>query len=704
MKTKIIYIIITFLISTGILNSQVIRTINVTTPGTLATLIGNDKTTVTDLTLKGTINDTDFATIKQMTALQNLDMGAMNIVNGTIPGSAFFRVKMNRIILPSSLIAIGTYAFQNATLTQELLLPATLTTIGSRAFQFTTVPFLDFTVCTNLESIAGGGTFHAMNLTSDNTFNFSNCKKINWFTIQNTGDIFSGFTGRVILPDNIRRIPDSMFAGFAGSVDMPETVTEIGNSSFFRMNPRNEFRLPSNVTIIGNNAFHEAKLPGGLLLPATLTTIGFRAFLNMTVPSLDFTVCTNLESIGSATFSGINLSSDNTLNFLNCKKINWLTVQSTGDIFYGFTGRVILPDNIRRIPDSMFAGFAGSVDIPETVTEIGNSSFFRMNPSNEFRLPNTITHIGNNAFNETKLPGGLLLPTTLTTVGFRAFLSMTVPSLDFTVCTNLESIGIGAFNGINLTSDNILNFSNCNKINWLTVQNTGDIFSGFTGRVILPDNMRRIPDNMFFGFRGSVNIPESVKEIGNSSFTRMVPREDFRLPNTITHIGNNAFQEVNFPKSLILPTSLASIGTRVFQNASMPSLDFTVCSQLNVLGGESFYGLKLASDNTLNFSLCKNINWFTVTSASKAFDGFSGEVILPDGLVRIPDGMFWNFRGSVNIPESVIEIGNSSFARANLSQGLVLPNSMQKIGERAFQEATIPYIRFSGVDGDISCF
>lgn len=85
---------------------QVIQTVNVTQPGGLATAIGSNLKTVTDLTLIGTINATDFTTIKQMSALKNLNLSKATVDNNTIPASAFQNRALVSLVLPEGITTI----------------------------------------------------------------------------------------------------------------------------------------------------------------------------------------------------------------------------------------------------------------------------------------------------------------------------------------------------------------------------------------------------------------------------------------------------------------------------------------------------------------------------------------------------------------------------------------------------------------------
>jgi len=134
MKKNIYLTLLGVLLSTFWTYAQLSRMVDITNPGDLSTILSDDKTRVTDLTLTGSINDQDFQTIKQMAALKNLDMSKVNLENGMIPDSAFQSKRLNSLILPEGLTTIGIGAFQNAKISTTLLLPSSLTTIMNYGF------------------------------------------------------------------------------------------------------------------------------------------------------------------------------------------------------------------------------------------------------------------------------------------------------------------------------------------------------------------------------------------------------------------------------------------------------------------------------------------------------------------------------------------------------------------------------------------
>jgi hypothetical protein len=149
---KLTIILVTIFLNAA-LQAAVTKTVNCTTKGTLHTYFTvGERTTVTDLTLTGTIDARDFKFMRDtLTVLAKLDLSAVNIAayggtSGTfttsywdygvnaIPQQAFYSgtgySKLSSILLPTSLTGIEDGAFGNCTLLTSIIIPATVTYLG----------------------------------------------------------------------------------------------------------------------------------------------------------------------------------------------------------------------------------------------------------------------------------------------------------------------------------------------------------------------------------------------------------------------------------------------------------------------------------------------------------------------------------------------------------------------------------------------
>jgi len=324
---------------------QVSKTLNVTAAGTLNTLIApTEKTTITDLTLTGSIDASDVKFLRdEMPALTNLDLSASNIAaytgtGGTystaslsypaneIPKRAFFyKTGLKSIKLPDSTTSIGDYAFNYCSGISSIILPDPVLKIGDLAFAS----------CTGLAT----ATLPA-SLVTIGSSSFSNC---------------SALTGDLVIPN---------------------FVTSIGSNAFTQCSGLNgTLTLPASLTSIGISAFSYCSgLKGNLIIPNSVTTVGDRAFVNCTGFSGNLSLSRSLTAINPYTFSNCN----------------------------GLTGTLTIPTTVTTIGSyafSLCSGLTGSLTIPNSVTSIGDASFLYCSGlTGTLTIPNSVATIGTSSF------------------------------------------------------------------------------------------------------------------------------------------------------------------------------------------------------------------------------------------------------------------------------------------------------------------
>jgi len=116
------------------MQAQVSKTINVTTAGSLSSLLtATEKTNVTNLTVTGTIDSLDFVTMKWMTTLKVLDLSGANC--SAIPPSAFYVCSgLTSVSIPSSVTTLGTDAFAGCENLTSVSIPSSVTSISQGVF------------------------------------------------------------------------------------------------------------------------------------------------------------------------------------------------------------------------------------------------------------------------------------------------------------------------------------------------------------------------------------------------------------------------------------------------------------------------------------------------------------------------------------------------------------------------------------------
>jgi Leucine-rich repeat (LRR) protein len=154
-KTIILAISVCFSL---ISHAQVAKALTINAGKLSSALTSIEKSTITNLTLTGTIDDRDFKTMRdEMPALSELDISGATVTayNGTdgtypykhdylanvFPESAFFtlitgsgKTSLTSIILPSSVNSIGDDAFYGCTGLTSIIIPSSVNSIGMYAF------------------------------------------------------------------------------------------------------------------------------------------------------------------------------------------------------------------------------------------------------------------------------------------------------------------------------------------------------------------------------------------------------------------------------------------------------------------------------------------------------------------------------------------------------------------------------------------
>ena len=232
--------------------------------------------------------------------------------------------------------------------------------------------------------------------------------------------------------------------------------------------------------------------------------------------------------------------------------------------------------------------------------------------------------------------------------------------------------------------------------------------------VALPDNIVEVGSWAFSGtnFSGALNIPSGVERIGDGAFNQCKLISSLSLPQNLTVIGGSAFSGCNgmsctltFPPTviyigggafsecsglygpLVLPDNLISLEPRVFEDCSGFTGGIRIPDKITSINSSDrspFYectGLQ----GTLDLNNVVEL----ISSGWPIFSGyynriFTGELILPEGMVEIPDRRLQVNCSSVIFPSTLKKIGAHSFQDVPLNGELEIPEGVLQIGDNAF--------------------
>lgn len=223
--------------------------------------------------------------------------------------------------------------------------------------------------------------------------------------------------------------------------------------------------------------------------------------------------------------------------------------------------------------------------------------------------------------------------------------------------------------------------------------------------VEIPDGVRVIAGGAFNGCTTitSVKLPDSLKTVGVYAFTKCERLTEIILPDSVSYIGNSAFSKCRTLENVTFPNNTVEMGGYIFGDMRESDYDYGTTPWLEKKVSEN--PLLIINGNLINAQKCTGdvvVPDDVKSIAPNAFSYFYGSgltsVKLPEGITKIPNGLFYacNQLKSVNIPESVTEIGWSAFRETSL-KSITIPNGVTKIGMSAFEGGWGNFCQFESI-------
>lgn len=351
-----------------------------------------------------------------------------------------------------------------------------------------------------------------------------------------------------------------------------------------------------------------------------------------------------------------------------------------------------LPQNLKAIGNGAFSACTAleSITIPASVTSLGSGVFAYTEALRKVEFLCNISSIPNYAFYESGIQT-IALPSSVTSIEEQAFRECSFLT-EIKLSDNLSSIGRQAFQGCirllsiqlpaSLTSIDSQAFNGCYRLvelcnlSSLSLEKGSTEFGGVaryalkihtsaeeSSNLSLENDLWIYADDVqkvavfYIGNAETVTIPDGVQSIFGSAFEWCQNMVTIQLPGSLTRIGDYAFSGCTKLKNISL-ASVNILGNSAFHN----------CSQL-----ESVSLVSITQFGTGIFTKC------TLLSS----------VILPDGLIKIPDAMFADCSNlsTITLPSSVTNIGEGAFRGSGLTE-IDLSNILV-IGDSAFENCSI---------------
>lgn len=606
--------------------------------------------------------------------------GGYIIPNGVklINEEAFCGSILTDIVIPSSVVSLGRYAFHECEDLISVIIPDGVTSIGEEAF--------------------------------------SRCSRLTHITI----------------PDSVVFVGEGAFeyCERLTAITLPNGVTSIDEDTFRNCNRLTEITIPSSVTHIDDHAFercenlekiiveddnltyqsmdgvlfnkdhttlihYPSQKEGAYIVPHCVTSIEKCAFkdckrlIKVTIPK-------SVIAIGESAFSGCFQLTDIIVEDHNP------TYQSIDGILFDKdlttlihyppqrNGPYVIPYGIQSISDGAFRGsfHLTHVTIPESVTVIEDSAFASCARLTHITIPHHVKSLGANVFTYCDNLTSIVIPDSVTSIGAYAFyycehlIHLTIPS-------SVTFIGESAF-------------WRCDRLTYITVEDQNPTYQSIdgvlfdkdlttlifcplkkSGRCTIPKSTTLISQRLLF-YRCS-HLTEIFVEDGNPAYTSIdgvlfdknlttliyypAKKEGtYTIPDGITSIRERAFHTCQTLTCITIPASITSIGESAFDR----------CDRLTHIIVEDHNATYRSVDGVL-FS--KHL-----TSLIRHPSGREGAYVIPDSVISI---VKWAFYECVNmtdvtISKNVQSIDKGAFAFCDRLTHATIPESVTSIGEDIF--------------------
>ncbi|MEE1321776.1 MAG: leucine-rich repeat protein [Acutalibacteraceae bacterium] len=435
--------------------------------------------------------------------------------------------KIEKVVFPSTLKAIGYAAFSGCHNLTEIEFADGIEQLGSSCFSgcknLKTVLLPDsllkignsaFSSCNELTEIILGADIEIIGEEA-----FENCKKL----------------ALVKMNKKLKTIEKEAFEDCSSlkEILLPETVTEIGKYAFYRCRSLKKINIPEGVTIIQEGAFKECYSLLNIELHNGITEIEYDAFSR----------CEMLERIKLPAKIGAGAFRD----CYGIKEIifNENTVFISSSAFSDCTGlaNIVFPKKLETIKSYAFYNCTNlvSIHLPDTIKTIEYRAFGNCSSLSEVDMSCTVDNIDTDAFENTEY--------------------IKKAHGDFVIVDGVLSKYLGE-------ADKVIIPDEVTTIGKSVFEKQSDL-----KEVVFGKNIRKICENAFSGAFEISKIDlsnTSLVEIEKGAFTGTIFQHNsikkLLLPDTIEIIGRHAFCGINIDK-IKLPVSVLKVERSAFYGA-----------------------------------------------------------------------------------------------------------------------------------------
>lgn len=241
--------------------------------------------------------------------------------------------------------------------------------------------------------------------------------------------------------------------------------------------------------------------------------------------------------------------------------------------------------------------------------------------------------------------------------------------------------------------------------------------ANFNGNVIISKGITEIGRASFNGANKitGVEIPDSVTLISDYAFQYCKSLTKIEIPGTVKKIGNwwgnvngQIFNECSNLKEVILEEGIEEISGRAFDSCSKVK-EWKLPKSLKRIGPCAFRNISVEEFNipenvesiAATFISSSNLSRINVDSNNKYFTSVDGILFDKDStrLIKYPENRDGN---SYEVPNTVKTIDANAFISCKNLQTIVIADSVEKIGDSAFDGSKLKTINLGGGITNIS--
>ncbi|MBQ5560064.1 MAG: leucine-rich repeat protein [Lachnospiraceae bacterium] len=419
---------------------------------------------------------------------------------------AFRDSDVKNVVLPESLIRIGTEAFCGCDRLESINIPSKIDKISGRSFQF----------CKKLKQITLPKKVEIVGSQA-----FSNCTELKEVTF---------LSGKA-------KVRSSAFYDCKKleKVNVKNGLNEIGNNAFYGCGSLQSIKFGKKLLRIDRSAFSGCSALKSVHIPGNVDYIGTSAFSKCTRLQV-VSIADGVEEIASGAFS-------NCTNLTNVK----------------------LPDTISKISSEMFEDCISlnKITIPANVTKIGDSAFDGCKSLTEISIPNYVSKVESYAFRGCLSLRKVKLSTKLQTI-YRSTFYGCASLEDITFPDSVNGIMENAFGACDKLST-IKITKNIVHIDSSAFDNTGERYvvdannSDYTAiDGVLYSNDKKTLIKYPAYKAGNYKTPESVRKVNKYAFTNCKKLKVVELGEKVTNIDAGLCVDTSIEK-LILPKTLSYV-------------------------------------------------------------------------------------------------------------------------------------------------